>query len=68
MTKLKSIIEAAKKNEMIDVKVTFANGSHLVTGINTDLEGAKKYYIGKTFNIGQGEKDKMTKAVKVELV
>jgi len=55
-------------NESISVKVTFSDGSHLTTSINTDLEGAKKYYLGKTFNLGSGEHDKMTKAIKVELL
>lgn len=52
----------------IDVKVTFDDGNTLVTKINTDLEGAKKYYIGKDFNLGQGDQDKMAKAIKVEQV
>lgn len=49
-----------------DVKVTFDDGDHLNTGINLDLEGAKKYYLGNTFNLGIGPKDRMVKAVKVE--
>jgi hypothetical protein len=49
------------------VKITFADGNSLVTDINTDLDGAKKYYLGKMFNLGAGDDD-MQKAVKVELV
>ena len=52
---------------MIDIKVTFDNGDHLNTGINADLEGAKKYYLGRYFNLGNGENDLMVKAVKVVL-
>lgn len=55
-------------NESISVKVTFSDGNHLTTSINADLEGAKQYYLGKTFNLGSGENDKMAKAVKVELL
>ena len=50
------------------MKVTFSDGDSLVTQINTDLEGAKKYYLGKQFNLGQGDQDKMVHATKVELV
>lgn len=52
----------------ISVKVTFDNGAEIRTPINLDLEGAKKYYLGKTFNIDAGEEDIMAKAVKVELI
>lgn len=34
-------------------KVTFDNNDSLVTEINTDLTGATKYYLGRTFNIGR---------------
>lgn len=50
---------------MITVKVTFEDGDSLVTDINTDLAGAKKYYEGNIFNLGCVE-DRMVKAVKVE--
>ena len=56
---------------MITVKVTFSDNDSLVTGINTDLEGAKEYYIGKTFNLGgvfNPEKDRMVQGVTVELI
>jgi len=51
---------------MITVKVTFNNGNTIVTGINTTLEGAKEYYLGKAFNFGV-EDDLMLIATKVEL-
>ena len=50
----------------IGVKIIFDNGDSLYTEINTDLAGAEKYYLGKVFNIGVGENDKMAKVVKVE--
>jgi hypothetical protein len=53
---------------MISVKVTFENGDSLVTSINSNLEGAKNYYLGRVFNLGNGEKDVMTKAVKIKLI
>ena len=52
---------------MITVKVTFEDGDYLTTGINTDLEGAKKYYEGRVFNLGSVE-DRMVKAISVEQV
>jgi len=52
---------------MITVKVTFQNNDNLITGINTNLSGAIKYYVGKWFNLGS-VKDNMQKAVKVELI
>jgi hypothetical protein len=60
--------ESNEKNGKVDVVVTFDNGNSLITTINTDLEGAKKYYIGRSFNLGNGEKDTMAKAVKVEIL
>lgn len=50
------------------VKVTFANGDHLVTGINLSLEEAKKYYFSQPFNIGVGGYDNSQRVVKVEEV
>ena len=66
-----SLIESVKQGysaiftEAIEVKVTFDDGDSLTTQINTDLECAKKYYLGKMFNLGV-EDDVMKKAVKVE--
>ncbi|MDA3855062.1 MAG: hypothetical protein PF569_02300 [Candidatus Woesearchaeota archaeon] len=56
-----------KIEETITVKVEFEDGNYLVTGINTDLNGAEDYYLGKYFNFGI-EGDKMVKAVKVTKV
>ena len=57
------------ERKSIIVKVTFENGDSLVTSINTDLEGAKKYYItGEPINIGIGPNDNCQKAIKVEEV
>jgi len=54
---------------MIAVKVTFDNGDWLTTRINLTLEGAKKYYIGTRFNLGDGAGgDLMATGVEVEEV
>ncbi len=53
----------------IAVKVTFSDGDSLETEINTDLEGAKAYYLGKDFNLGQPYNpslDRVVQAVNVE--
>jgi len=52
---------------MITVKVTFDNGDSFTTGINATEQGARDYYLGKTFNLGI-EDDLLTKAVSVELL
>lgn len=49
-------------------RIKFEDGSQIETEMNTDLKGAKEYYIGRKFNLGKGEKDKMVKAVKVEQI
>lgn len=50
---------------MITVKITYSNGNTNITGINTDLEGAKRYYLGNVFNLGV-EDDLLVRVVKVE--
>lgn len=51
----------------INVKVTFENKDCIYSSINTDLEGAKKYYLGKSFNLG-GADDNISKVVLVEQI
>lgn len=52
---------------MITIKVKFQNGDHIVTGINTDLESAKKYYLGADFGSGTSEENETSsKAISVE--
>ena len=71
-----SLIESVKQGysaiftEAITVKVTFGDGNHLTTRINTDLEGDKKYYLGNMFNdsIEGDDMKKVVKVVKVEQV
>jgi|GEM_PF-4443577 len=50
-------------------KITFDNGDTIVTSMaaHIGLEEAKKYYLGKYFNMGSGDKDKMVKATCVEM-
>jgi hypothetical protein len=53
---------------MITVRVRFADGDEIITGINTTLEGAREYYLGKWFNVGIGPDDNMQRAIAVDLV
>jgi len=46
-------------------KITYANGDHETTGFNGDIEAARGYYLGKTFNIGTVN-DNLQKCVAVE--
>lgn len=55
---------------MITVKVYFKDSKkedYLITRINTTFEGAKKYYLYKWFNVGDGNGgDRMMKCYMVE--
>jgi hypothetical protein len=55
---------------MITVKVYFENGKNkdsLITRINATFEGAKKYYLGRWFNVGDGNGgDRMMKCYMIE--
>jgi len=53
---------------MKTIKVTFSGGNSLVTSINGTQEEIEKYYLGNSFNIGDGEKDRIERAVKVEFL
>ena len=60
---------ACSSSQRHTVKVTFANGDSLVTGINGTRETVTSYYLGNTFNLGDGKGgDLMTKAMKVEFL
>lgn len=53
---------------IITVRVYFNDGDTLITEINGDLETAKKYYIGRAFNLGSlTDEDYTATAVDVEL-
>jgi len=65
MNNLNRSISLYKKAEKIAVKVIFANGNSLVTEINGTFQDAKKYYLGKYFNIGIYPIEQMSKAVEV---
>ena len=49
-------------------KITYSDGNTTTTSMNATLDEATEYYVGKTFNVGAGEHDKMVKAVSVEQV
>ncbi len=50
------------------VEVTFTNGDSLTTEINGTVDEIKKYYIGKTFNMGHNGDDLMTKGKSVKFL
>lgn len=54
-----------------EVRVEFDDGSSLETSMAaglTDEEIADYYKVGKTFNIGSGEKDKMVKVKRIKIL
>ena len=53
---------------MRTIKVHFSNGYHLFTNINGTDSHILAYYIGKEFNLGNGEHDLMAIATKVEFL
>lgn len=50
------------------VEVTFTNGDSLKTEINGTVDEIKKYYIGKSFNLGHNGDDLMTKGKSVKFL
>ncbi|MFW6024950.1 MAG: hypothetical protein ACOCRX_01275 [Candidatus Woesearchaeota archaeon] len=49
---------------MITIKCYYENGDTVITNINSDLKGAKEYFLGKIFNIGS-VKDNKQKCIKL---
>jgi hypothetical protein len=56
------------QNKMRTIKATFENGDHLVTSINGTDQEVREYYLGKQFNLGDGDFDNMQVCVKVEFM
>lgn len=52
---------------MLTVKVTFEDGSSIITCISATFEEAEQYYLGRRFNLGVAE-DKLVKVIKIERV
>ena len=51
----------------ITVKVTVESGNHWLTGINTDLAGAKRYFLGNHVDMGHPDgPEKMEEIISVE--
>lgn len=50
---------------MRSIKVTFDNGDSLETNINGSNKEIYDYYIGRTFNLGNGEKDLLVTATEI---
>lgn len=51
----------------IVVRVTLEDGNSWITCINTDLKGARDYYLGKMWSSGSSE-DFQSMAISVDLV
>lgn len=50
-------------------RITFADGNVLVTDMNANLDEARQYYVGQSFNFGDTDacpQDRMVMAVNVE--
>ncbi len=52
---------------MKELKLTFKNDDVIVTRFNGTEEDARRYYLGKVFNLGWPG-DKMVKCIKVEVL
>lgn len=52
---------------MIEIKVVLSDGDFFMTKFNDNIETARKYYIGQTFNTGTMI-DNLVKAVDVEII
>ena len=48
--------------------VVFDNGFELRTNINGTVKEIEAYYMGRRFNLGNGDKDLMSKAVSVQVL
>lgn len=53
---------------MKTIRITYDNGQNIVTDINGTKERICAYYIGKRFNIGNGENDLIATATAVEFL
>ena len=61
----------AKYKPLREVKVTFTNGHIIETNMAANLTNSeiRKYYKkGKVFNVGNADKDRLTKVKKVEIL
>lgn len=50
------------------IKVTYEDGNTIETPINGTRQEITDYYVGKYFNMGSGEEDKMVMAVNVDFL
>lgn len=48
--------------------IKFADGNSLKTELNGNIEDARAYYLGNTFNIGAGEGDNLVKCISVQQI
>lgn len=72
-SQLRDLIRENKKinEDLRSVKVWFADGTEMVTSMAahlTDEEIENYYKPGTKFNMGKGEKDKLTKVKKIKIL
>jgi hypothetical protein len=53
-------------NDMRTIKAIFDNGDYLETSINGTEQDIRAYYIGKRFNLGDGERDNVQVCIEIE--
>jgi hypothetical protein len=61
-------INQPEAKTMKTFKVFFNDGNYLTTGFNGTMQEAESYYLGHLFNLGDGEKDHMVKAIRIQEV
>lgn len=52
---------------MLTIKINYENGDYTHTRINTSVEEAQAYYVGKIFNIGVAS-DNLQKCTSIEIL
>lgn len=50
------------------IRVAFDDGDTLETEINGTPDEIRRYYLGQTFNLGDGERDRLARAVQVDFL
>jgi hypothetical protein len=68
LTRERPVRKQLMSDKLPAYRITFDDGDTIETSMAADvtLEDAKAYYLGNQFNLGDGPKDRMATAVKVE--